>query len=57
MLKLRKAQIIQNIANPEWGDFVVLREYHKNIFEIRSNRGVRILNQDEAKFWKETTNV
>ena len=52
MLKLRKAQIIQNIANPEWGDFVVLREYHKNIFEIRSKKGVRILNQDESKFWK-----
>ena len=24
----------------------------KNIFEIRSKKGVRILNQDEAKFWK-----
>ncbi len=53
MFQLKKAQIIQNIAHPEWGDFVVLKEYDKNIFEIRSNKGVRILNQDETKFWKE----
>ena len=44
-------EIINN-NNPQWGSYKVDRKYDKGIWEISNNRGSRILDEAEAKFWK-----
>ena len=44
-------EIINN-NNPQWGSYKVDRKYDKGIWEISNNRGTRILDEAEAKFWK-----
>ena len=43
---------IININNPQWGSYKVDRKYDKGIWEITNNRGTRILDEAESKFWK-----
>ena len=37
--------------HPEWGTWRVLRKYDDGIWEIRGERGDRVLMEDEAHFW------
>lgn len=51
MKNIKVKDTLINKNNKEWGEFVVLKEYDNGIWEIRGNSGVRLLYEDELKFW------
>jgi len=49
---LKKGLAIVSNEHPEWGTYIVDRKYDKGIWEISNNRGTRILDESEVKFWR-----
>lgn len=51
---LKRGLKIINKNNPEWGEFQVLgpAKGTQSMWEIRSRRGTRLLDEGELKFWK-----
>jgi len=49
---LKKGLSIVSNEHPEWGSYIVDRKYDKGIWEISNNRGTRILDESEVKFWR-----
>lgn len=46
--EIKPGQHIINTKHPEWGIFTVLRKYDERTWEIRGQRGDRILDESEA---------
>jgi len=49
---MKNNDIIVNIKNPEYGEWKVRESDIEGMWEITSDRGSRMLNKDEEKFWR-----
>ena len=54
MLQLRENMLIKNKKYPQWGMWRVLNKYADGIWEIRGDRGDRVLMEGETYEWEET---
>lgn len=51
---MKRGLTIRNKAHPDWGTWSVLDKYADGIWEIRGDRGDRVLNEGELRFWEIT---